>query len=622
MLHAQRRIRASLRFLLALVPAVFMLPGGAFAAVPQPAASIWTTTGPYGGETLSLAGTDKGILYAGAREGVFVSRDWGETWMPRDRGIAGLAAQDLCVDRDGDAFAATGQGLFKKAANNWSWRRVGPADFYYCVAVDPSGAIYAGTYNSGLLVSLDRGETWNHHPLGSGSPIIYRIVVDDVGDVYAGTQQGVYVSRDSGASWQQQQLGSAAGTVTALALAPSPTGTDVIVAPPAVYAGTRYGEVYSSTDRGESWRRLSNVYLPSAVTGIAVLADGTVWAANGQGVWSLAPGQTGWSRTASGYAGGSVNGMLSIAGHLFLATGSGVEERVGPVWTEKNQGIWAQSDRAIAAGPNGLVVVAAESGIFRSQDAGATWSYAGEPEAQITSFAVGPGPILYAATLTTGRPNGILRSKDSGLSWQVADVGLPTDNVYNLAVSSGGVVFAATQSGLYRSDDGGDHWTESDVGMAQESLRGLAIAPDGSVFACSRNGIFRSVDHGQTWTAVNTGLISSHAEALAVSTTGAIYAGSGPRVYRSMDDGKSWQLRSDAPGKSPGPLQLAAGSGNTIYAADLQTGVWMSTDGAAHWQPLSNGLYNPHVLSIALTSDHRLLAGTNGSSVWQWRDEG
>jgi len=56
----------------------------------------------------------------------------------------------------------------------------------------------------------------------------------------------------------------------------------------------------------------------------------------------------------------------------------------------------------------------------------------------------------------------------------------------------------------------------------------------------------------------------------------------------------------------------------TLYAADLHLGVYMSTDGGASWTPINEGLSTKAVTSLALSSDGWVLyAATSGEGVFR-----
>jgi photosystem II stability/assembly factor-like uncharacterized protein len=87
---------------------------------------------------------------------------------------------------------------------------------------------------------------------GSGAKCI-AIDPRDSRRVYAGTfDDGVYVSDDGGDSWRESSVGPADRRVLALAVSPSDQRAGTSVA----YAGTEPSNLYRSEDSGRSWERV------------------------------------------------------------------------------------------------------------------------------------------------------------------------------------------------------------------------------------------------------------------------------------------------------------------------------------------------------------------------------
>jgi photosystem II stability/assembly factor-like uncharacterized protein len=174
--------------------------------------------------------------------------------------------------------------------------------------------------------------------------------------------------------------------------------------------------------------------------------------------------------------------------------------------------------------------VAAGHGIYKSTDAGRTWTHVWVQEGQIGTIVVHPAnpDIAFAAVL--GRafgPNperGVYRTRDGGRTWQQvlkkdADTGA-SDVAFDPSTPS--IVFAGLWqarrrpwelvsggpgSGLYVSRDGGDTWkTLTGHGLPDGPWGkvGVAVAPSNGqrVYAlveAREGGLFRSDDGGESW---------------------------------------------------------------------------------------------------------------------------
>jgi hypothetical protein len=329
----------------------------------------------------------------------------------------------------------------------------------------------------------------------------------------------------------------------------------------------------------------------------------------------------------------------------------------------------AQSDAWIVHGPDGgsvhcLAVVpgnadvlyaGTDEGVYRSDDAGATWrpARAGLPAARVQALAIEPSApdTLYAGTVTPDgvASFGIFKSVDGGQTWTEANVGLedpltgfaPLD-IEALAVDPAhpGTVLAGTRfSDIFLSTDGGATWTPETLGGFNVGLETSAFLFDpanpGAVLAASTSGLLRSFDGGVNWDFFGDAGISFFALAADPSAPGVIYGGNanGFGVVKSTDSGAHWvQIDTNLPGASgsggtnlPSVLSVAVDPANpsAVTIGTFGDGAFASADGGATWAPASGGLPSAFVGALAFTGDAepRLLAGTLGAGVLR-RDDG
>jgi photosystem II stability/assembly factor-like uncharacterized protein len=231
--------------------------------------------------------------------------------------------------------------------------------------------------------------------------------------------------------------------------------------------------------------------------------------------------------------------------------------------------------------------LASGDGVYRSDDAGATWKHIGlEDSRQISRILVDPSDpqTVYVGALGHAYgPNderGVYKSTDGGEHWtHVLDKG-PEIGIADLAMAihQPGVLFATTWNahrppwstyaplegpgnGLYRTTDGGTHWTPvSGHGLPEGTWgrTGIAVSADGRhVYAtidCKGHaGLYRSDDDGDTWTlASSDSRLTSRAwyfNSITIDPNDAdvLYM---PNValYRTTDGGKTIEIVRGAPG--------------------------------------------------------------------------
>lgn len=308
-------------------------------------------------------------------------------------------------------------------------------------------------------------------------------------------------------------------------------------------------------------------------------------------------------RSIGPYIGGRVVAVAGVASNRDLFYMGGVE---GGVWKSTDYGAtWsnitdgkipgiADPIGALAVAPSNPSVIYAGTGeadirsdfdtgdgIYKTTDAGKTWSYAGLRDTHmIAKIVVDPrNPrIAYAASMghvfRANSQRGIFKTIDGGRTWsRVLFVNENTGGI-DLAMDSRNpnALYAAMWqaqrvpwkltsggpgSGLYKTLDGGRHWTKisSNRGFATGLLGKIGVAVASSnpriVYAIVQahdGGVFRSNDAGQTWKRVNAEWKlrqrAFYYMALTVdpSNPQVVYAPQVDGIYKTSDGGKTFTL--------------------------------------------------------------------------------
>lgn len=227
-------------------------------------------------------------------------------------------------------------------------------------------------------------------------------------------------------------------------------------------------------------------------------------------------------------------------------------------------------------------------GIYKSYDAGKTWTHLGLSDAQqIGGLAVDPTDenIVFAAVL--GHPygpnqeRGVFRSTDGGKTWKIVLYKDENTGAIQVTIDPNNpkVVFASlwagrqgpwengawngTESGLFKSTDGGDTWRKITNGLptTEQGLGriGFCIAPSlskrmyATVDAGREGGIYRSDDGGESWKRINAdnrfwGRGSDFAELKADPSDPDIVYSANVVTWKSTDGGHNWKAFRGAPG--------------------------------------------------------------------------
>jgi photosystem II stability/assembly factor-like uncharacterized protein len=320
------------------------------------------------------------------------------------------------------AGSAVGQSVSQELTSGLKWRLIGPFRGGRAVAVagvpGDSTTFYFGAVNGGIWKTSDAGTVWrpifDHQPVGSIGAI--AVAPSDPKTIYAGAGEsdirsdlssgnGVYKSMDAGSTWTHVGL-EETRQVSRIVIDPRDPNVVYVAALGHAYGPNEQRGVYKSIDGGASWTKVLD---QGSEIGISDLA--------------ICPG----------------NSQMLFAGTWHTHR---------PPWS-----VYAPID-----GPGG--------GLYRSRDAGKTWSRLGG----------------------TGLPEG---------DWGRIGVDIAADGkrVYAL--------IQAKKAGLYRSDDGGDTWTlqNADPRLTSRAwyFNGITIDPQNAdVIYIPNVALYRSEDGGKT----------------------------------------------------------------------------------------------------------------------------
>lgn len=277
---------------------------------------------------------------------------------------------------------------------------------------------------------------------------------------------------------------------------------------------------------------------------------------------------------------------------------------------------------------SGRVWCGTDRGIFRSDDAGASWVASGLQGRRITAIAPGTGEdLVWAGT----EPSAVWRSADGGRSWeQTPDLErLPSSSEWSFPPrpdthhvrwiachpAEPGRLWVAIEAGaLISTLDGGKSWRDRMSGGPWDTHE-LAIHPRAPevLRVAAGDGYFESSDGGESWRRPREGMEVTYLVSVAMDPgrpeVVVVSGASSPRTaYRpGLSDGRLYRRVGDArwerivngwpdPPSTIAPLVVAGNGAGEIWAAD-ERGVHRSDDGGASWRPASGFPVTPNRLS-------------------------
>jgi photosystem II stability/assembly factor-like uncharacterized protein len=209
--------------------------------------------------------------------GIMRSSNSGQTWagattQPANRRIKGLVIHPK--SRTTLFAVSSGSGVFTSTDSGDTWTACANTGLSAAalngvsMAIDPAGILYAGT-EAGIFKSRDCS-SWSAVSSGqpasaTASPVAIAVDPAAPDRLYAGLDgAGIFRSSDSGASWLPATTQPANKKIKALAVAPGDGAR--------LYAATYGNGVITSTDSGVTWRACANSGMTNLIV-VSLLLD-------------------------------------------------------------------------------------------------------------------------------------------------------------------------------------------------------------------------------------------------------------------------------------------------------------------------------------------------------------
>ncbi|MER9158400.1 hypothetical protein [Mesorhizobium sp. M0778] len=305
------------------------------------------------------------------------------------------------------------------------------------------------------------------------------------------------------------------------------------------------------------------------------------------GVWKTIDGGVYWRCVSDGYFGSASVGALAVA----------------------------RSDSNVVYAGTGEATIRVDvsygDGVYRSTDAGRSWTHMGLKETRhIGKICIHPHDpdIVYVAALGDAfGPNeerGVFRSKDGGKTWQKVLYRNPDAGAVDISMDPNNprILFATT-------------W------QTRRSFWNLSSGGPGS-------GIFRSLDGGDTWeeqsgrNGLPSGVLGKLGVSVSEAQRGRVYAlieaeGDKIGLYRTDDYGDRWIQVSQNRDLMHRPFYYThvfadPGHADTVYVTNIQ--MWKSTDGGASFTEVITPHVDNHDLWFDPVNPKRMIEGNDGGA--------
>jgi photosystem II stability/assembly factor-like uncharacterized protein len=520
---------------------------------------------------------------------LFCSHDGGETWeSARDLHGKSIRALAMAPSDPKTLVAGALDGVFRSRDGGDSWERISPENHaelkqVESVAVDPVNpdVIYAGTWHLPWKTD-DGGKNW--HSIKKGvidDSDVFSIVVDSANpaNVFISACSGIYRSDSAGDLFRKLQgIPYSARRTRALRMDPDDHNV--------VYAGTTEG-LWKTLDGGASWTRMTGTNV--IVNDVLIdpqRSSRVLLATDRAGVLASDNGGVTFSSSNRGFSHRQVAGLLvdgSDSSVVFAGVlndkefgGTFVSRDRGETWSQISDGLDGHDVLVLRQASDGSVMAGTDRGAFLLPRGSLRWRpmnrlAVGQPEpaavpAKVNLAAARPRAAELTARITdlqltperwfAASSVGFFVSSGSATAWRRLELpGLP--GVVSIAAADRMVV-AAAPNAITISVNGGESWLPVKSLHGDLNINSVAVEPSGTVWLAAREGVYRSTDMGDSWRRIAS-LRLANVAGIQFDQAGQRILATGVDstvVFESLDNGRTWSpINSGWPLRSVVPAQ-------------------------------------------------------------------
>jgi photosystem II stability/assembly factor-like uncharacterized protein len=255
---------------------------------------------------------------------------------------------------------------------------------------------------------------------------------------------------------------------------------------------------------------------------------------------------------------------------------------------------------SLAANTDGTLFLGTPDGhIFFSGDGGRHWELRGRVTARLDAVVQrlladtrSPGRLFAAVWFQDPSAGGaVFRSDDAGRSWSLAGLRGEAVRAIEQSFSDPQILLAGTRTGIFRSPDAGQSWERiSPPGHADlRNIDSLAFDPRDprTIYAGTYHLPWKTFDAGKTWVPIAAGMIDdSDIMALRIDARDPtrLFASACSGIYHTENAGKQWIKLEGIPYVARRTQDIVQDSADPrILYAGTTEGLWITRDSGETW---------------------------------------
>ncbi len=537
--------------------------------------------------------------------------------------------------------------------------------------------------DSGVFISKDGGETWDETEVGGGQYSAIAIGTQNTSTLYVAGRifpngedcedeegeddctpeknSAIFISNDFGTSWIKsssipkgifEEIELEEGReleeedidkVTVLYVSPSDDDH--------IFVGTS-NLLLKSTDRGETWRSLSDTFHRSDIKGLAIHPNNPDIIYARIGIYTFSDcsdvdnDDPDYEESVSKYCPGVYKSTDGGENWKLLDEVTGDPSEGGVYINEYN-------DSEIYSVFSRETFVSKDAGLSSDEFLN-TKEHPIIPDVgvEIITFGESESEVFMAGL------QGVYRTYDNGQTWIETNTGFVGSEVVDIVTALDGTMYATTYNlGIFKSIDGGKNWGFASFGIKSWYGMQLATHPEDAdtVFTTTSGGVYKSTNAGESWRVIGGSDLCDDEEAggnchyhgiiiekeapfkVLVGSGGDQYSKEDVGLTGSEDNGESWRKSDDGFVRDVHVSKLIIDpNNNNVFYATTQgateytdkvgdgAGVFKSNDRGNSWTQINNGLdsLETNILTVDPNDSETLYLGTDDDGVYKSTDGG